>query len=87
MRALANLIIASAALALLSAPASAASGRVAKVEQSAATAQQACVGWGVHCDPEVLAEYCIAADKCATALPASTLLSYDARMDAAAAAR
>jgi hypothetical protein len=86
MRALANLIIAGAALALISSPASAGMGRVAAIEMDtkAATAQQACVGWGVRCEPEVLPEYCIAADKCATALPASMLVRYDALMDAAA---
>jgi hypothetical protein len=88
MRALANLIIAGTALALMSAPASAAMGRAAAhVETADATAQQGCLAGGAACATEPLAQYCIADDKCATALPASTLISYDARMDAAAAAR
>lgn len=87
MRALSRLILAGATLALLSAPAFAAMGRVARIDtdRDVARAQQACAGWTLQCEPEALSEYCIAVDKCAMALPAGNLLRYDALMDAAAA--
>lgn len=86
MSALARLMIAGAAAALFSAPAFAmdASTKLNAASFDIATAQQqTCTpGWGVHCDAAVAPEYCIAADKCATALPGEMLISYDQRMDA-----
>jgi hypothetical protein len=83
MSALRNLIIAGAAAAFISAPALA-SDRLAKLETAPVTAQESCTGWGVHCEPEITPEFCIADDKCAVALPAAALVRYDQRMDAAA---
>jgi hypothetical protein len=85
MRALSRLIIAGAAAAFISVPALAAD-RLAKLEPSAdVTAQESCTGWGVYCESDVTPEFCIADGKCAMALPASALVRYDQRMDAAAA--
>jgi hypothetical protein len=82
MRALLTLIIAGATAALLSAPA----GAVEPVKtdlKTAFSAQQAtaCQGWGVRCEIDVTPSYCLAEDKCATALPGSALIRYDQRMD------
>lgn len=84
MSALTRLMIAGVAAALFSAPAIAmdASGKPDARIDNIATAQQTCTGWGVRCDLEVTPEYCIADDKCATALPAALLVRYDQRMDA-----
>jgi hypothetical protein len=83
MRALATLIIAGTAAALFSAPVAAQSPtKLDAVRLDVATAQQTCQGWGVRCDTEITPEYCIADDKCAVALPASSLIRYDQRMDA-----
>jgi hypothetical protein len=87
MRALVTLIIAGATAALFSAPALAAE-RVAKLDVTTAVtelaAQESCVGWGVRCELDVTPEFCIAADKCATALPGSAMLRYAERMAAIA---
>jgi hypothetical protein len=84
MSAILRLIVAGAAAALISAPAIA-SDRLAKLEPSATvTAQESCTGWGVRCESDITAEFCIADGKCAVALPASALVRYDQRMDAAA---
>lgn len=84
MRALSRFTLASVALAFIGAPVLAGTAEL-KAEPKMAVAQQACQGWGVRCEPEALPQYCISAEKCATALPASTLVRYDALMDAAAA--
>lgn len=85
MSALSRLMIAGVAAALLSAPVAASEYASAKLEAGFAastTAQQDCRGWGVRCDVvEVTPEFCIAADKCALALPGSMLVRYDQHMD------
>lgn len=84
MRALSRFALASVALAFIGSPAFAGTAEP-QAEPKLAVAQQSCQGWGVRCEPEALPQYCISADKCATALPASALVRYDALMDAAAA--
>lgn len=85
MRALSRFALAPVALAFIGAPAVAGTAELEAQPKVATATQQACQGWGVRCEPEALPQYCISADKCATALPASTLVRYDAIMDAAAA--
>jgi hypothetical protein len=83
MSALSRLMIAGAAAALFSAPVAAMEAKTKlDVSYDAAAQQQTCRGWGVHCELEVTPEYCIAANKCAIALPAAALIRYDQRMDA-----
>ena len=83
MSALSRLIIAGIAAALISAPAAAMETvRTASVTTTATvSAQEYCQGWGVRCDGEVAPTFCIADDKCATALTGSALIRYDQRMD------
>ena len=82
MSALSSFIAAGLAVALLGAPVSAAD-RIDKIAPAQASAQEECRGWGVSCDIGATPDFCIAEHKCATALPASALIRYDARMDAA----
>ena len=83
MSAISRLIIAGAAAALISAPALA-SDRLAKLQPTTTvTAQESCTGWGVRCESDVTTEFCFADGNCAVALPASALVRYDQRMDAA----
>jgi hypothetical protein len=82
MRALQTLILAGATAALLSAPAGAVETAKSEIDKTAFTAQQTtCQGWGVRCEPDVAPTYCLAEDKCATALPGSALVRYDQLMD------
>jgi invasion protein IalB len=83
MRVLQRLMIAGAALALLSAPAFAhQTSKLDAFQVEPATAQQqTCQGWGVRCDGEVTPSFCIADDKCASALPGGAIARYDQRMD------
>jgi hypothetical protein len=88
MRALSTLMIAGTALALFSAPALAAFGtQAAPVAETAAVTAQAetCRGFGCSLSAaEITPEFCIAEGKCATALPAASLLRYDELMDGTA---
>ena len=82
MRALLTFISAGATAALLRAPAGAVESTKTDLKVTF-TAQQAtaCQGWGVHCEIDVTPTYCLAEDKCGTALPGSALIRYDQRMD------
>jgi hypothetical protein len=78
---LARLMIAgAAAAALFSAPAMAmdSSTKLSPATQTAAAVQHTTVAAN---ETQVTPEFCIAADKCAVALPASYLVRYDQRMD------
>jgi invasion protein IalB len=81
MRALYTLIIAGATAALLSAPAGAVETTKTTVKPSFTAQQTTCQGWGVRCQTDVTPSYCLAEDKCATALPGSALIRYDQLMD------
>jgi hypothetical protein len=83
MRALLTLIIAGATAALLSAPAGAVEPSKTDLKGTFAARQSNCQGWGVSCETDVTPSYCLAEDKCATALPGSALIRYDQLMDTA----
>jgi hypothetical protein len=84
MRALQTIIIAGATAALLSTPAGAVDTAKSRTDKTAFLAQQTtCQGWGVRCEPDFAPTYCLAEDKCATALPGSALVRYDQLMDTA----
>jgi hypothetical protein len=83
MSAFVRLMIAGAAAALFSAPVVAMepSSKLDAFELATAQQQDDCRGWGVRCALDVSPTYCIADDKCATALPATALIRYDQHMD------
>jgi hypothetical protein len=83
MRALLTFIIAGATAALLSAPAGAVESSKTDLKGTFVARESTCQGWGVSCETDLTPTYCLADDKCATALPGSSLIRYDRLMDAA----